>query len=185
MRILVSCLAVLALSMGCAGPTVNFDYDARASYAGYHAWDWYAAPKKAQAGQAPLLDTRVRRAVETQLAAKGFKREITADPEFLVTYYPVFTARRRSRGHVGIGLGFGGRGMGLGVGVAAPLNGGAPAGKITSIVLEIQDFKTHQLIWRAVAEDILDGTETPEDAEAAVNEAVKKQLDRFPPTAKS
>jgi hypothetical protein len=167
--------------MGCAGPDIHFDYDVKANYQSYHAYDWYAAPKTAPGN--PLLDQRVRRAVEAELALRGFKREITADPEFLVTYYPAFAARRRSRGAFSIGLGMGGP-VGLGLGIAAPLTARS-AGQVTSIVLEIQDFKTHQLIWKAAAADVLDGTEGPEDADAAVAEAVKKMLKRFPPTATS
>lgn len=182
MRILVPCLAVLALSLGCSGPDIRFDYDSRANYQTYHNYDWYAAPKKAPGN--PLLDARVRRSVEAELALRGFKRETAADPEFLVTYYPAFQARRRSRGHLGLGLGLGGPGMALGVGVAAPLSGHS-GGQAASITLEIQDFKTHQLIWKAVAEEVLDGSETPEEADAAVDQAVKKMLKRFPPTSRS
>ncbi|BDU73922.1 DUF4136 domain-containing protein [Mesoterricola silvestris] len=182
MRILASSLVVLALSLGCAGPEIRFDYDARANYQAYQAYDWYAAPKAA-AGN-PILDNRVRRAVEAELAQRGFRRETSADPQFLVTYYPAFAARRRSRGAVSIGLGMGGGPVGLGLGLAAPL-GARSSGQVTSIVLEIKDFKTSQLVWKAAAEDVLDGSESPEDADAAVTEAVRKMLKRFPPTSKS
>lgn len=182
MRVLLSCLAVLALSLGCAGPELHFDYDVKANYQAYRAYDWYAAAPKAAPGN-PLLDNRVRRAVEAELALRGFKRETTADPEFLVTYYPVLTARGRSRGAFSIGLGMGGP-VGLGLGLAAPLTA-RPAGQITSIVLEIKDFKTQQLVWKAAAGEVLDGSETPEEADAAVADAVKKLLKRFPPTSNS
>jgi len=50
-------------------------------------------------------------------------------------------------------------------------------------VLEIQDFKTHTLIWKAVADGVLDDAEAPEDADATVAQAVRKMLSRFPPPA--
>jgi hypothetical protein len=54
---------------------------------------------------------------------------------------------------------------------------------VGSIVLEIKDFKSQQIIWKAQAEDVLDDTGTPEDSDQDVAAAVKKMLMRFPPTA--
>ena len=182
-----SSVAVLALAVGCAGPELHFDYDVRANYQSYHTFDWYAASKADQAkgagAQSSIMDTRVRRAVEAELTARNFRKETTADPDFLVTYYPSYQPRQGHRPHVGLGLGFGGRGLGLGVGVAG--GGGQTRGKIGSIVLEIQDFKSHQVVWKAVAEEVLDDTLNPEDSDQDVAKAVKKLLERFPPTAKS
>ena len=186
MKALWSSLAVLGLFLGCSGPALHFDYDSKANYSSYHSYDWYAASKGAQSRGAgasnTLVDTRVRRAVEAELAARNFRKETTADPDFLVTYYPVYLPRTGRRPHVGIGLGLGGRGMGLGVGVGAPI-GPRPSGQIGNNVLEIQDYKTHLLVWKAVAEQVLDDTDTPEDAELDVARAVKKMLEKFPPAS--
>jgi hypothetical protein len=191
MRPFGSCLIVLGLALGCAGPAVQFDYDSKVDYASYHTYDWYAPSRGAQAlaGGAPnpLMDTRVRRAVEAQLAVRNFRRETTGDPDFLVTYYPVYQ-RRFSRTHVGFGLGLGmgvARGVGVGVGVSGPAGEARPAGGIGSIVLEIQDYKTHQLVWKATAEDVLDASDTPEGSDEDVAVAVKKMLAKFPPTPKA
>jgi len=183
MRILFVCFAALALTLGlgCSGPEVHYDYDSKVSYSSFHSYDWYATPAAAKtwAGAAgnPIMDARVRRAVEAELAAKHFHKEAGADPDFLVTYYPVY--HRRPGAHTFVGLGF--AGPGLGVGVAGPVSSG-PRGQVGSIVLEIKDFKSHQMIWKAQAEDVLDDTGTPEDSDQDVAAAVKKMLMRFPPT---
>ena len=123
-------------SLGCSGPEVHFDYDARANYKDFHTYDWYAASKQqaALAGgvQNALMDARVRRSVEAELTVRNLRKETTADPDILVTYYPVYQPREGSRAHVGIGMGLGVRGLGLGVGVGAPV--GRPTGKIGTIV---------------------------------------------------
>ena len=130
------------------------------------------------------MDTRVRRAVEAELVGRKFRKETSGDPDFLVTYYPVFDPRGGSRGHVGIGLGFGlMRGVGVGVGVGGPID--RPAPHANAIALEIRDFRTHNLVWKARADEVLEGNELPEDAEELVAKAVHKMLSRFPPgTAK-
>jgi hypothetical protein len=185
MRLFGSCLAVLVLSLGCAGPRITYDYDSKVNYAGYHTFDWYAPTRAAQARaggiQNPIMDTRVRRAVEAQLAARNFQKDTSGDPDFLVTYYPVYT-RRASRTQVGFGLGLGVF-PGVSVGVSGPVGEGRPSGAIGSIVLEVQDFKTHQLVWKAVAGEVLDDADTPEGSDEDVARAVKKMLARFPPAA--
>jgi hypothetical protein len=50
-----------------------------------------------------------------------------------------------------------------------------------SIVLEVVDNKTNQLVWQAVAEGALSGLSDPRDAEEQVSLAVKKLLEKFPP----
>jgi hypothetical protein len=181
MKLLCVSFAALMLALGCAGPEVHYDYDAKAKFPALHTYDWYAASPadQAQAGgvKNPFVDSRVRRAVENALAAKNFQKETSAEPDFLVTYYPVYVLHRYSRGLVGIGFG----GPGMAVGVAGPIGGG-PGWRSGSIVLEIQDAKTHQVIWKAEAEDAIDLSEGPEDSERDVSAAVNKMLLQFPPT---
>jgi hypothetical protein len=78
-------------------------------------------------------------------------------------------------------MAFGFRGPGLGVGVAGPVGGPEPRRATGSIVLEIKDARTRALLWKAEAEDVLDPTESPEEADHDVAVAVKRMLDRFPP----
>jgi hypothetical protein len=184
MRTIWAGLTVLALTLGCAGPNIRYDYDSRANYSTFHTYDWYAPSKAAMARaggvQNPIMDTRVRRAVEAELASRKFQRETDKDPDFLVTYYPVYMHRRGGGARLGVGFGFGFF-RSVGVGVSAPVGERRPTGAIGSIVLEVQDFKTHQLLWSATAENVLDDTDTPEGSDEDVAKAVRKMLDRFPP----
>ncbi len=179
MKFPIACLATLALALGCNGPAIHYDYDAKAGYATFHSYDWYAAPPAAQPSVNPFVDSRVRAAVESVLAARHFEKETRADPDFLVTYYPIYHSVGPSRARVG----FGGFLMpGLAIGVSQPIASG-PRRHVGSIVLEIQDFKTHQLVWKAEAPDVLDDAATPEDSQQDVTAAVTKMLGQFPPKA--
>ena len=72
-------------------------------------------------------------------------------------------------------------GFGLGpVGVGV----GAPVGKreaVGGLVLEIQDFRTRTLVWKATAPGALQGADDPQQADADVPAAVRAMLKRFPP----
>jgi len=171
----------LTVLMGCTPFTVTYDYDAQAHFEGFKTYDWYAASSRAKGRAAgvenPLMDRRVRSAVERELAAKGLRQEKTGEPDLLVTYYPVYQHRAVVTS-TGFGNGWGYRPFGLGMGTSFtevhPYREG-------SIVLEIVENKTNQVIWQAAAEGALTNLDDPQDAEEQVGKAVKALLTRFPP----
>ncbi len=173
---LASAFLALALLTGCAGYQVRYDYDVTASFAGYKTFDYYTS-KKGTGGTTSLMDTRVRTALERELQAKGYRMETHADPDFLVTYYPVVRQRRyRTTTHLGWGWGyrpFYGR-MGTSVSQVHTYKEG-------TIVIEIVDFKSNRMIWQGAAEGALTGLDDPEQANEAVARAVHDILEKFPP----
>ena len=50
-----------------------------------------------------------------------------------------------------------------------------------TIVIEIVDFKTNQMIWQGSAAGALSGLNSPEDADEVVPKAVRDILAKFPP----
>ncbi len=167
----------LAVLTGCSGPAVQYDYDAKTNYSAYKTFDWLAEPAAHGGGfDNPIMNERVRRVVETQLAAKGYRLETGANPDFLVSYHPRREPNRSSQVRLGLGFGLGP----LGVGVAGPAGDGHREA-IGSIVLEIQDFRTRAMVWKATADGALQGSDNPEEADADVTAAVANMLKRFPP----
>jgi len=173
---LSAALLCLALLGACTGYHVTYDYDVTASYGRYRTFDYYTS-KKGTGGTTNLMDKRVRAAVEKELQAKGFAMETKADPDFLVTYYPVVHERRyRTTTHLGWGWGY------------RPFYGrvGSSVSEVHSykegtIVIEIVDFKSNQMIWQGAAAGALTGLNNPEDADEVVPRAVRDILAKFPP----
>jgi hypothetical protein len=172
---------VLAGLVACSGPEVRYDYDAKAGFASYQTYDWQAAPRRAAAKAGgfdnAIMNNRVKRAVGAALAAKGFRLETSANPDFLVSYYPVRNSDRSHQAHLGLGFGLGP----MGVGVGAPV-GDRHAEEVGSMVLEIQDFRTRTVVWKATAVKVLESSDSPEEADAAVQGAVTGMLKKFPPS---
>ena len=50
-----------------------------------------------------------------------------------------------------------------------------------TIVIEIVDFKTNQLVWQGAAAGALTGLNNPEDADELVPKAIRDILAKFPP----
>jgi hypothetical protein len=175
---LTPALLSLVLLGGCTGYHVTYDYDVTASYGRYKTFDYYPS-KKGTGGTTSLMDKRVRASVEKELQAKGFAMETKADPDFLVTYYPIVQERKvRTTTHVGMGLGWGYRPMYGGMGVSSSQ---VHRYKEGTIVIEIVDFKTNQMIWQGAAAGALTGLDNPEDADEVVPKAVRDILSKFPP----
>lgn len=123
------------------------------------------------------MDRRVAAAVELELTTRGFKRETTADPDFLVTYYPVYQEKKyQTAQQLGWGS-WGFRPFGLGI---STITSQERVYKEGTIVLEIVDFKTNQMVWKAAAEGALTELRNPEDADEVVNRAVRQMLAHFP-----
>ena len=171
-------LIALALLGGCSGYSVRYDYDVTAPFGHYKTFDWYTS-KKGTGGTTGLMDKRVRAAVQAELQARGFQMDTKGDPDFLVTYYPVVQDRKvRTTTRVGFGTGWGYRPVYGRVGVSSSQVRHYKEG---SIVLEVVDFRSNQMVWQGVAEGALTGLTRAEDADEAVPKAVKDILAKFPP----
>lgn len=173
---LSAALLSLALLGACSSYQISYDYDVTASYGRYKTFDYYAS-KKGTGGTTSLMDKRVRSAVEKELQAKGFIMETRADPDFLVTYYPV-VQERKVRTNVRMGMGWGFRPIYGRIGTSTSQ---VRKYKEGTIVIEIVDFRSNQMIWQGAAAGALTGLNTPEDADEVVPKAVREILSKFPP----
>lgn len=174
-------LGLMVLATGCApSVTVQLDYDKEANFAALKTFAWLPIPVNPPAGvkealaRNSLMDKRIRRAVEAQLIAKGYQTNVN-NPDFMVTY------------HVGVeekiavtdwGYGYGRRGW-----------GGPPRIDVYqyqqgSLILDLIDSNSKQLIWRGFAQGEIDPYAPTEKREQRVNDVVARMLANFPPVGK-
>jgi len=173
---LAAALLSLAVLVGCNSYSVTYDYDVTASYGRYRTFDYYTS-KKGTGGTTSLMDKRVRASVEKELQVKGFILETKADPDFLVTYYPI-VQERKVRTNVRASVGWGYRPSYGRIGTSTSQ---VRKYKEGTIVIEIVDFRSNQMIWQGAAAGALTGLNTPEDADEVVPKAVRDILSKFPP----
>jgi hypothetical protein len=180
--LLAATALALALLSGCAGPTVHYDYDAKTPFTAYQTFAWQPPQGPDRPGEFnnAIVRGRVQRAVEAELASKGFRQaDDAANPDFLVNYYPLWEPGRSQQVHMGLGFGMGP----VGVGFAAPV--GDPHREARAgLVLEFQDGRTRTVVWKATAPDALQGSDSPQEADASVKEAIHAMLNHFPPPGK-
>jgi hypothetical protein len=185
MLLIVSSLALA----GCSTMEINYDYDPKASFAGLKTYAWLDEPQKMtgdpRIDDNTILRDRIHTAVDAGLAARGF-RKASKDPDFLVAYH-VSLDRRQSVQTLNSYYGYSpGWGYGYGASYRPGYWGGAPETYVYeyeegTLILDVVDPKTKELMWRGSAQDEVNFKSTPEKDQTQLNEAVQGMLEHFPP----
>ena len=171
-------LALVGMTLVFAGMAsaqqVKTDFDRSANFALYKTYSWEHVETKV-----PLIVDRIKHAVNAVLAARGWTlvdsgadvavvaMEITRDQQTLDTFYDGF----------GGGWGwrrFGGGGFGEATTTTDTY-------KVGTVVVDLFDTKTKQLIWRGAASDTL--SDNSDKNIKNLNESVDKMFKHFPPGA--
>ncbi len=171
-RILTLLLPVLAaISAGCSTIRVETDYDRGADFSSLRTYAWVKHVKASDSRMMndPLIRSHITGSVESELAEMGYRKAAGRDPDFLVAYH-IGSRRKIDVDHYYYGYGRWGRFRGHDVSVHRYREG--------TIVLDIVDARTKQLIWRGWARSVLHGRE---DAAEDIRASVRKILERFPP----
>lgn len=171
-------LCAVLVAAGCSSVSVKRDFDTKYDFAALHTYNWMGAPEspsgsvQRELSQNSLIEGRVKRAVNEQLAAKGYK-ETTQNPDFLVAFH---TGVQDKTDVESWGYGWGYWGM-LGGGVSTIHY------QQGTLILDFIDPKTKNLIWRGVAEGVVPARTSPEKSEKKINEVVQQMLKKFPPSS--
>ena len=179
-------LFILVILGGCAGVRVSQDFEPGTDFSAYETFDWQSAAQP-QTGDIridnPLLDGRIRKAVELALVAKGFRKTDRASADFLVDYSLAVQAKIDSSPvSIGTGFGIGGGGSFGGIGVGTPVVDSYEEGLL---IINIYDTKTGQLIWRGSGTRRLSWPSEPAKNTADVNTLVDKILAQYPPLSQN
>lgn len=179
--IIVSAASLLS---GCAimDPiTVNTDYDPSTNFSEFHTYNWFPNPQKTTGGSGnTFLDSRIREAVEHQLALRGYEKQTTGTPDFLVNYHVVVKGVLNVRTMHDL-YGYGPRyrrGRGAGIGTSTTYVREAQEG---TLFLDFLNPQTQALLWRGTAQAYVDSSIKPPERQARIQRAVGLVLDQFPP----
>ena len=175
-------IGVLAF-WACGGSVgeLHHDYDPQADFESLQTWD-FAERTASGDDDARVYNRvtmgRVRTAVERVLASRGFTRT-ESSPDFLVAWHGAIRGRMNATsisGHYGYGWGWYGGG-----GTATFVDEWDEG----TLLIDIVDAGSNDLIWRGVASGTIDEARTPQEAQAMLDRAVARILQAFPPTPES
>ena len=175
LRTTVCILFFLATLEAAFAQHVKTDFDHQANFSQYKTYSWQEIKPENS-----LWDARIKSAVDAQLQAKGWTQVASGGDVAIVAIATTKTQRTLQTFYDGFGGGWRWRGFG-GMGEATTTEQDYKEG---TLVVDMYDAKTKQLIWRGSAEDTL--SNNADKNEKNLDKGVAKMFKKFPPeSAKS
>lgn len=183
LRSMIALLVFSALALACSGIRVDHDYDPSADFGQLRTWSWHPHAGKSRDPRLDnaLLDSRIRKAVETELAAKGYTLLVAGEPDFQVTYHLSVEGKlqvdtvyrdypRGSYGRVGYRRG----GWGYTETRVREYDEG-------TLLIDVLQAESGALLWRGSGVATVREQSSPDERTKRINTAVNKILAKFPP----
>lgn len=179
----------LALVLALVACSVTYAQDVRTNYipgtdfSNYHTYAWVDEVQGVPAvGGHPdqILDTQVKQAIDSQMAAKGFTKAADgAKPDLLLGYQLAIDREKQINGFADGRGGWGGWG---------PWGGGLDTFSaststinIGTFVVEMYDPAAKKLVWIGAAQHAIEPSKKQEKNQERLNKGAQKLLKDFPP----
>ena len=167
-----------ALGAGCSGMNVYSDFDPTAvdEMKAYKSYSWLPAPKSKGKSADQLIAKRIMMVTDEALVKKGYERAQTSAPDFLIGWHGAVDSKLQYstvNTYYGYGWGYWG-GVGASQTYATEYHEG-------SLIIDIVDAKSNELVWRGVAQAEVYPKSDPEYRNQQIQSAVNKILSQFPP----
>lgn len=176
----IAILLGLLLTAGCQSTNVNTDYDTGTDFDKFHRYQWQDEADNVDAQYEPLLGSRVKTALEDQLANRFDVAGTAEKPDFLVRFYARPVKKLvDDRPQMGIGVGSYGGNVGTGISMSFPI-GGNKFDQQAEIVIDFLEPGSRKLLWRGTRVVDLSSSQ-PDLNTQQVGKAVAEILREFPP----
>jgi Domain of unknown function (DUF4136) len=169
-RTAVCTMFILVVVAATFAQHVKTDFDHQANFTQYKTYSWQEIKPTNS-----LWDARIKSAVDAQLAAKGWTQVDSGGDVAIVAIKTTQTQRSLETFYDGMGGGWRWRGFG-GMGEATTTEQDYKEG---TLVVDMYDARTKQLIWRGSTEDTLSDKEAKN--EKNLDKGVAKMFKGFPP----
>lgn len=149
---------------------IHYNYDHSANFMAYRTYQWLEIPGANAPDQ--LVDQDIRRAIDQQLALKGMVK-VNEDADLLVGYVAVV----REQTNIDLSR-MGGGPLWLGSGTVQGQTSTTPVG---TLVVILHDPEREQLVWRGDVSKTLDLKKDPDKNYRALQKALTKLFQNYPP----
>jgi hypothetical protein len=162
---------VLAFGTTSYAQRISFDFDKSVRFGGFKTYAWVPGTNVPD----QLVHRRVIDAVDVQLALKGMRKVAREErPDVLIAYHASFDKDVQI---TGFGSGWGGYRFG------GMRSGTARAEEILvgTMVIDIVDAGTHNIVWRGTATEDIDVDAKPEKRDKNITKTAEKLFKHYPP----
>jgi hypothetical protein len=174
MRRLLITLTLAGLVAGCATMNVSSHIERNVSFSEYVTYDW-GPPDNLPVGDPrldnnPFFNDYLQGAIEKKMAAKGYERAVTGQPDLLIHYHASVNQKVDVYGVD--------RSYGYCYENCEPQYSDYELG---TLIIDLVDTKTSKVVWRGWAQDAMDGViDNQQRLEKQVNEGVAKMMMLLP-----
>ena len=172
-------LGLLALSAtACSSVRYNNDFDPAIDFNNLTTYAWLQAedPSQANRGVDELTERRIIAAVDNELAARGFSKATSGQPDMLINFY-VMTEDRINVDSYYTGWGYHGWYGGMYGGMQTTVRQWTEG----TLVIDFIDTAEKDLAWRGWAQGELQRNLSPEERTRRINKVVAGILKQYPP----
>jgi hypothetical protein len=138
----------------------------------YHTYKWVTIEGASYPNQ--ILDAQIKGSVDSQLAAKGLTKTDGEQADLLIGYQVSISQQKQWNAYGTGGMRWGG---GMGSATSSTIN-------IGTLVLDMYDPTTKQLVWTGRATKTIDPNNSQEKKQKNLDKAMVKLLKNYPPTPK-
>jgi len=166
-------LAVVFFAAGVVlGQDVRTNYMPGTDFTKYHTYKWVSIEGGAHPNQ--IVDAEIKQAVDSQLAAKGLTKTDSDKADLYVAYQVAVDQEKQWNGY---GMGGGLRWGGMATATSSTIS-------IGSLVLDLYDPGTKQLVWTGTATKTIDPSGNQEKNQKNLDKGMQKLLKNYPPKQK-
>lgn len=148
---------------------VRTNYLPGTDFTKYHTYKWVVIEGAAYPNQ--IVDAQIKQSIDSQLAAKGLAKTDSDQADLLVGYQVSVTQERQWNAYGGFGWG------GMATATSTTIHNG-------TLVLDMYDPATKQLVWTGNATKTLNPSSNQEKKQKNLDKAMQKLLKNFPPKQK-
>ncbi len=175
----ITCILIcIGFAVSCATIyDVKYDYDKKTDFSQLKTYDWMVVPDSVKMDDFVIV--RIKEAVNAELHSKGLK--LTSEsPDFLIAQH---TATKDKVQVNDWGYDYGPY-RGYRGGYWGSRNVSTYNYEEGSLILDFVDAESKKLIWRGTAKAEIQNINSSEKSEQLINKAVKKILEKYPPSSK-
>lgn len=157
---------------GLAAQDVRYNFMPGTDFSKYHTYKWVTIEGASYPNQ--ILDAEIKDAVDSQLAGKGLTKTDNDKADLYVGYQIAVNQQQQWNAY---GMGGGLRWGGMASAMSSTIN-------IGTLVLDMYDPSTKQLVWTGNATKTIDPSSNQEKNQKNLNKAMQKLLKNYPPKQK-
>jgi hypothetical protein len=150
---------------------VRYNFMPGTDFAKYHTYKWVPIEGGSHPNQ--IADAQIKSSVDSQLAAKGLTKTDSDNADLLIGYQVSVDKEKQWNAYSMGGARFGG----MGSATSSTISNG-------SLVLDMYDPTSKQLVWTGTATKTLDPSSNQEKNQKNLDKAMAKLLKNYPPPQK-